>query len=340
MRRSFALPALFAIALLAPLLGIASPASAENDSGPIILTGPNAVTTDTTATFTFTNPETVQGQQCSLDGGAAFSCPTIPWTTPVLAIGAHKLSVNGSTNLIGTCVPLIGCLPGLPVSDEWDWQVIAPPTASLTAPSAPVQLSSRATVSWRTSVGAGNPAVASVQVSHRRAGINGAFGTPTTQTFAVATRSTSVSLRRGYTDCFKVRATDTAGNVGPWSPQRCTASPLDDRALTASKGWKRTKATSAYRSTLTTAKSARRTLSKTGVRAARVGLVATTCRTCGKVTIKIGTKVVGTINLRSATTRHHRLLLLPAFTPRTGKLTLTTTSRKMVRIDGVAVSPS
>jgi len=319
-------------------MGTYSPASAENDSGPIILTGPNAVTTDTTATFTFTSPETVQGQQCSLDGGATFSCPTIPWTTPVLAIGVHKLTVNGSTNLIGTCVPLLGCLPGLPVTDDWDWRVIAPPTASLRAPSMPVQLPSRATVSWRTGAGAGNPAVANVQVSHRRAGINGAFGTPTTQTFPVATSSTSVSLRRGYTDCFKVRATDTTGNVGPWSPERCTASPLDDRALTASKGWKRTKATSAYNSTLTTTKSARRTLSRTGIRAARVGVVATTCRTCGKVTVKIGTKVIGTINLHSATTKHRRVLLLPAFTPRTGKLTLTTTSKQMVQIDGVAVS--
>ena len=82
-----------------------------------------------------------------------------------------------------------------------------------------------------------------------------------------------------------------------------------------------------------------RTLSKAGVRASHVGIVATTCRTCGKVKVRIGSKVIGTINLHSTRTKHRRLLLLPAFAPRSGKLVLTTTSKRKVQIDGVVISP-
>jgi hypothetical protein len=339
MRRLFALPALFTIALLVPLAAVMPPASAANDAGPIILSGPDAVTTRTTASFTF--DPSIQDRLCTLDA-VRVDCSANPWT-PTLGTGNHELTVTGTQ--VTPTPPICdaaGCIiapPAYnPVSDHWGWKIVSPPAASLTAPAKPFQLGTSATLSWRTTTATGAPAVSRVELSSRRAGTNGTFGTPTTRTFTPTTTKAAAALKSGYTSCFRVRAIDASGTAGPWSAERCVSVPLDDRAMTTSKGWRQTRATSAYKSTLTTAKSARRTLSKTGIRAARVGIVATTCRTCGKVTVKIGTKVIGTINLHSATTKHRRMLLLPAFTPRTGKLTLTTTSKRMVQIDGVAVS--
>jgi hypothetical protein len=39
--------------------------------------------------------------------------------------------------------------------------------------------------------------------------------------------------------CFAVRAVDNAGNTSPWTTPRCTARPLDDRALSVGAGWAR-----------------------------------------------------------------------------------------------------
>ncbi len=336
MRRLLALSVLFAIALVAPVVGIASPASAANGSGGVILTGPPAVITARTATFTF--DPTVLGRTCVLDS-VAVECSTSPWTTSALGIGRHTLTVTGNRETQLPCIPLPppgGCLPQppifTPVNDQWDWTVASPPTASLTAPTNPVQPRTTATLAWKATAAAGAPAVTGVELSTRRAGTNGVFGSPTTKTFSTATTKTTSSLKAGYTDCFRVRATDASGTVGPWSTERCTTLPLGSRAMAHSKGWTR-------KGGAMTAKSAHRTLTKAGVRAGRIGIVATTCRNCGKVQVRLGSKVIGTVNLHSTSTRPHRILLLPAFTPRSGKLVLTTTSKRMVRIEGVAILP-
>ena len=77
-----------------------------------------------------------------------------------------------------------------------------------------------------------------------------------------------------------------------------------------------------------------------GVTASRVGIVATTCASCGSVTVYLGGKVVGVISLTSATTRYQQLLELPAFARRTGSLILVVTTRsgRPVQLDGVAIS--
>lgn len=38
-------------------------------------------------------------------------------------------------------------------------------------------------------------------------------------------------------DCFSARAYDRVGNLGARSNERCTTTPIDDRALRASSGW-------------------------------------------------------------------------------------------------------
>ena len=55
---------------------------------------------------------------------------------------------------------------------------------------------------------------------------------------------------RGWDYCFQVRARNRAGQVGPWSNTRCTSTPLDDTAATAtSAGWLRSNSALLYAGT-------------------------------------------------------------------------------------------
>ena len=81
------------------------------------------------------------------------------------------------------------------------------------------------------------------------------------------------------------------------------------------------------------------TLHVSSARVKRVGIVATTCRKCGKVAVLVGGKRIGTINLH-ATAMHKRvLLMLPKFSRRHADVTLKVRSSGLkVQIDALAVS--
>jgi hypothetical protein len=60
-----------------------------------ITSGPGATTSDSTPTFTFTSSEAGSTFACRVDQGAYAAC-TSPWTTPVLADGAHSVAVRAT----------------------------------------------------------------------------------------------------------------------------------------------------------------------------------------------------------------------------------------------------
>jgi acid phosphatase type 7 len=64
---------------------------------PTITSGPAANTTDTTATFAFTDSESGVAFLCTLDGAAPFAC-TSPASFSGLAPGAHSFSVSAADN--------------------------------------------------------------------------------------------------------------------------------------------------------------------------------------------------------------------------------------------------
>ena len=113
--------------------------------------------------------------------------------------------------------------------------------------------------------------------------------------------------------------------------------PSDDRSFTASKGWVRGKARGWLASTYsrTTGKG----VSLTGARSTsvtQVGIIATTCKTCGSVYVYVGSTRVGSISLYSARTVARRVLLVKPFVARAGAIKIVVTSRrKMVQIDAV-----
>jgi len=137
----------------------------------------------------------------------------------------------------------------------------------------------------------------------------------------------------------QVRARDGAGNVSAWSTARCVARAVDDRALSASAHWARRTSSAYYEGTYSQTSRYRATLALDGVRVDRVGIVASTCQTCGRVAVFVGSTRVGVIKLYSAT-RHARVLrMLRPFGLLRGALTLKVVSdQRIVRIDAVALS--
>ncbi len=75
-----------------------------------------------------------------------------------------------------------------------------------------------------------------------------------------------------------------------------------------------------------------------GVTARRVAIIATTCPTCGSVSVYLGGGYVGSVSLTSTTTAYRRVLALPLLaSARTGTLVLSSRSAAFVSIDGVSL---
>ena len=221
------------------------------------------------------------------------------------------------------------------------------PKASLTRPTATFLTSTTApiTVTWTSTDGVGS-GVANVDVRINRGHVGDVISsTWTTLGTFPTTVTTTVTPAAGFRYCFGVRARDNAGNVGLWSTTRCTNVAIDDSALTASPGWARTKSTGFLAGTSSTSTKLGATLTSSRVSATQIGVIASTCGTCGLVTAYIGTQKVGSFSLYSplsATPR--KLFLLPRFTTRKlGPVRLVVTANpnapgRYVQIDGLVVS--
>ena len=159
--------------------------------------------------------------------------------------------------------------------------------------------------------------------------------------WVMGTTATSKNFRvepqRTY--CFSARARDRVGNLGRWGRSRCVATPIDDRAFTASPRWSRGEGRNAYRQTLTVTRSKGERLAVGGVTGRQVSLVARTCPECGVVRVTHAGRDLGTLDLSSDSVQVPRVLRLPGFEKRlTGKVVIHVVSRgKPVAIDGIVV---
>jgi hypothetical protein len=144
-------------------------------------------------------------------------------------------------------------------------------------------------------------------------------------------------LVAGYDYCFRVIATDNAGNVSVASKLACTARLIDDKSAVHSAGWTQAKSAAYYAGTFSTAKSANRTLTIAGFRGVRLGIMAVQCSTCGAIKVYVGTTLIKTVSLVSAV-RKDTIIVLPVFSSRAGIIKIVTTSTKAVTIDGIGAS--
>ena len=146
----------------------------------------------------------------------------------------------------------------------------------------------------------------------------------------------------GWTKCYAVRARDGAKNQSVWSANRCTASPLDDRALVAkTAGWVNGTAGTRYLGTMRSAWSPGRVLARPGIVAQKLWVVATTCPSCGTVAVVWNGAITKVVNLRSATTQHQQVIgVFSSVQAKKGTLELVTLDSGVVSIDGIGVSRS
>lgn len=179
----------------------------------------------------------------------------------------------------------------------------------------------------------------SFDVQVRSAGNTGSWSAWSGWRSGLKSKSVTYPGKAGRSYCFRARARTAAGLVGGYSAARCTATPLDDRSLAASPGWQRAKQAGAFKGTVTTSKQKGRTLRTGQVTARQVWLLVTKAPGSGAVKVTWAGKVVGTFSLTAGSVRKKVLIkLTSASAPvRTGRLLLTTTTTKPVRIDGVVL---
>jgi hypothetical protein len=266
---------------------------------------------------------------CRVDTGVWAPCAPGAWHVAAQKVGSHTLSVK------------VADPNGRATTVSRPWVVDqAGPTVTLRSPAQPFTLATSIPVSWTGSdAGSG---VASYQVRWNRAAYNGGFGAwqyPAGWQKLTATSATLTGVVAGYDYCFQVRAVDKVGNTGSWSTSKCAAVALDDRSLSASTGWARVAWSAFYRSTATTTTKAGATLTRTGAALARIAVVATRCPNCGIVRVYVNGVSVGTVNLAASTTLRKSLIVLPAFSYRTGTVTIKVlSSGKLVQLDGLGIS--
>lgn len=214
----------------------------------------------------------------------------------------------------------------------------APPVVRITGPAALADLATTAVVSWTGAdavvAGASASGVWNYDVRYRTSTPSrdtGTYGYPAAWQHTTST-SESVPALAGTEYCFSVRARDVVGNLSAWSADRCTASPLDDRSLTSTAA--RLTSSAYYKGTLSRTVSAGVPFSRTGVTATRVGVVATTCTSCGALDVTLAGKYLGRVNLRATSTHYRQTFWLPAFPLRSGTLVLRSVSSAQVLLDG------
>jgi hypothetical protein len=177
------------------------------------------------------------------------------------------------------------------------------------------------------------------ELRDRRASYNSGFGPYHQDGSSTETTFATFAATPGNTYCFSARAVDEAGNVSGWAKPTCTAIPLDDRALTANAGWKRSRSARSYLRTLTATSRRSASLTLTGIKAHRLALVAQRCRGCGEIRVSVNGARIQNVKLDAARTENRKIIQLGYF-PRAEKGTITIeviSSGKPVHIDGLGV---
>jgi hypothetical protein len=212
------------------------------------------------------------------------------------------------------------------------------PAPAMGSPTAVVTLATSFPVSWSATDLSG---IAHYDVQVETAGWNGGFGA--FSGFKNATTATSANFTGspGHTYCFRVRATDNAGNTSGYTAVKCTAVGLKASSLSYSAGWKSQNSSAYYGGAATYTTTSHATSTRTGVWAKRVFLIATKCSTCGTVQIKWNSTVTANISLVASGTAHKQVIIavsLGAVAAGTVTITVTSATGKSVIIEGLAVS--
>jgi hypothetical protein len=161
---------------------------------------------------------------------------------------------------------------------------------------------------------------------------------PNFSNWKMQTTATTATLRvnAGRTVCAQVRAQDNSGNRSGWT-QACTAVPLQVGSIQADSRWTKNAAAGAYGGRVARTTQLGATLTRTGVRTERLGILVTKCPGCGSVRVRWNGTALGTYSL-AATTLTRSVPIEVGTWPSGASGTVTievTTSGKTVEIEGL-----
>jgi hypothetical protein len=149
----------------------------------------------------------------------------------------------------------------------------------------------------------------------------------------------ALSRLSARTHVFRAWATDAFGTADPSAATRTFTVPVNNTALTASKGWTRKTGNGCFRDTYSTSSKKGAALSTKVTGARRVALVATKAPGQGKVSIMLGTTVLKQVNLSSTTTKKKQVFEHEFARAKSGTVKLVVaTSGKPVKIEGLGVA--
>jgi hypothetical protein len=168
--------------------------------------------------------------------------------------------------------------------------------------------------------------VRDARASSRSFGSVRGFRTATTQT------SGRFAGTDGNTTCFSSRARDKAGNVSSYTGERCTATPLDDRALRRSGRWQLGGGRGYYAGTYSRTRTLGAKLISPLITGSQLALLLTTGPHAGKIQVSWHGHS-RTLDLHSTRTQNRRVSLT-GFAG-TGRLTIKTLNTRPVLIDGL-----
>jgi hypothetical protein len=290
-----------------------------------------AATSQDAAAFTFAAPGAVRFE-CRLSGPGltpAWQSCSSPTTFQALATGEHVLEVRAHDAAGNVEDP----------AARHAWTAVAAPTpnpAPGPGPSAPDTTAPDTTVLSGPSGFALSSSAAFELGSEPGAGFRCALdatSTPCGATLSLA------GLGAG-THTLTVAAVDAAGNADATPVVRTWTVPRTARALPRARGWSRRAAPDSYGGTqlLTTTKGARLSTSVKGARS--VALVVSTGRRHGTVRVYAGSRLLRTVRLASATSRHRVVGPVATFARAyTGALrVVATTSGRRIEIEGLGVA--
>jgi hypothetical protein len=182
--------------------------------------------------------------------------------------------------------------------------------------------------------------VANYDVERKIAPWNGVFSSYSPFRSQVTETTQTFTGTPGNEYCFRVRATDHAGNVSAWNSDHCVVVPLDDRDLgLATTGWSRDTSYAAYLGTVTRTTTAGAKLRKTGAQLNRIALIVTQCSTCGRIAIYFNGTLWRTISTYASSTHYKVVLVQPPTYLKTRTIELKAVdSGKKVVIDGLSVA--
>jgi hypothetical protein len=218
-----------------------------------------------------------------------------------------------------------------------NWAVRPVPYVKMIGPSDPFQRATTIGVDWSLENGG-----VAASVRYRGAPWNAGFGTRSLWQSPTGVAGSTFAGAEGTTYCFSAQPYDQSADLSlrpwGWSGERCTAVPLDDRALTASASWVRGTGSGFFDGTFSRSSTAGGKLEKTDIQAKRISVLVEKCPTCGSLRAYWGTTLLGTWSLAASTTQKMVLLRVANFSSvRTGTLKLLVSSG-LVIVDGLAVS--